>query len=232
MERGRGRLASRLADTEMVGRITSTNNLISLWAGSDAVVSSSLSLLSTCVEEEGGVVRVAGGVSVQRTPPPTLDQEGLEEVMKRGATHLKLGHYRNKLIHLFVPEAMLVMSLQQQEETPIGLLPSGSPFSSSFSSTSSSSSSSSSFSSSSFPSFSSSSSSSFSSSTSSSSPRPPQRVPNTSSLPSMLHWQGSLSFPLTSLLSSSSSRHYSSSRTGVWSIGRVGSCLLMSSSCR
>ena len=96
--------------------------MLSSWTDADAAIRSGLSLLSSCVEEEEGVVKVAGGVPVQHTQAPLLDQEELEEVMKRGAVHLKLAHYRNKLLHLFVPEAMLMMALQEQEETLAGLL--------------------------------------------------------------------------------------------------------------
>ena len=87
-----------------------------------AVTNSSLQLLSSCVEEGervkvcepqiGGGKGSVGGASNLRE---------MEKVMLKGAVHLKLAHYRNKLVHLFVPEAMLAMVLSCNEDVPIGL---------------------------------------------------------------------------------------------------------------
>lgn len=79
-------------------------------ADTDSVMSSTLGLLSSCLEEASGRVRVV-------RPMPAEPQSEDGRVMLDGAVHLKLAHYRNKIIHLFVPEAMLVMTLQQFKST-------------------------------------------------------------------------------------------------------------------
>lgn len=81
---------------------------------SHTVVTSCLHLLSSCVEKMGGEkVRVPRCLSKHHTPGSGSSFDIMEEVIFKGALHLKLGHYRNKLLHLFVPEAMVLMTVKQ-----------------------------------------------------------------------------------------------------------------------
>ena len=70
--------------------------------------------MKVCVHHTsgGGASHMSMGVASRKE---------VEEVMVKGAVHLKLAHYRNKLVHLFVPEAMLVMVLSCNEDVPRGV---------------------------------------------------------------------------------------------------------------
>ena len=100
----------------------------------DSAVASGLKMLYMSVEvTEDNVVRAQGGhlhCELSRSPKR---QHRIEEVVKMELNrtdfdliielsfiHLMLAHYRNQLLHLFVPEAMLALCLRRDTPTNIG----------------------------------------------------------------------------------------------------------------
>ena len=86
------------------------------------MIHSSIEMLSTALELTGDNIlqpRTAHKLSVPHRRPSTiqevikmdLDDSDYDVITDIGSAHLLLAHYRNQLVHLFVPEAMAALCL-------------------------------------------------------------------------------------------------------------------------